>query len=289
MIADFEYFAPKTVKEAVKLLTRYEDSKIIAGGQSLLVVLKQKFITPGYLIDIKNMPGLDYIKSDTKGLKIGALATHGAIEKSPVIKEKFPVLSEMENNVATIQTRNWGTIGGNLSHGDPAGDPAVVFIVLNAKLKITGPDGNRTIEMEEFSKDYLETSLAHNERLTEIQVPVIPAHTGVAHRKLMVMKGDMGTVGCAVAITLEKGNTCKNARIALSNAASVPLRAKAAENLLIGKVINDDLLALAAEAAAAESDPSADVHGSAEYRKEMVKVFVKRVGALALERAMKEN
>ena len=289
MIADFEYFAPKTVEETVNLLTKYEDAKIIAGGQSLLVVLKQRFLAPNYLIDIKNLPGLNYIKYGSEGLRIGALTVHRDLEKNPVIQEQYPVLSEMENNVATVQTRNWGTIGGNLCHGDPAGDPATVFIALNARLIITGPKGERTIDMENFSRDYLEVAMEHNEIMTEIKVPVMPARTGVAHRKLMVMKGDMGTVGCAVAVTLDRDNVCKNARIAVSNAASVPLRAKSAEKVLTGKVINETLLAEAGEAAAAESDPPADVHGSAAYRKEMVKVFVKRVGNLALERALKEN
>jgi CO/xanthine dehydrogenase FAD-binding subunit len=287
MIADFEYFAPKTVEEALSLLTRHKDSKIIAGGQSLLVVLKQRFITPAYLIDIKNLAGLDYIKYDySQGLKIGALTVHRAIEKNPVIRERFSVLSEMENNVATIQTRNWGTIGGNLCHGDPAGDPAAVFIVLQATLWVASPQKERIIDMEKFSRDYLEVALKHNEMLIEIQVPNIPPYTGVAYRKLMVMKGDMGIVGAAVSITLDKKeNVCRDARIALSNAASVTLRARHAEKTLIGNVINDDLLTRAGEAAAAEADPPADVHGSSEYRREMVKVFVKRVARLALEKA----
>jgi len=286
MIADFQYFAPKTVEEALSLLSKHEDSKIIAGGQSLLVVLKQRFLAPAYLIDIKNLPGLDYIKYDEKqGLRIGALAVHRAIEKNPVIKQRFSVLSEMENNVATVQTRNWGTIGGNICHGDPAGDPATVFIVLQAKLLLKSNTKERLIDMEKFSKDYLEVELNHNEMLVEIQVPNVAPHTGIAHRKLMVMKGDMGTVGAAVSITLDRGNVCKDARIAISNAASVPLRAKTAEKILIGNVINDNLLTKAGEAAAVEADPPADMHGSSEYRREMVKVFVPRVARLALEKA----
>jgi carbon-monoxide dehydrogenase medium subunit len=286
MIADFEYFAPKTIEEALSLLSRHKDSKIIAGGQSLLVVLKQRFLAPAYLIDIKNLAGLDYIRYDDKqGLKIGALAVHRAIEMHPVIKQRFSVLSDMENNVATVQTRNWGTIGGNICHGDPAGDPATVFIVLQAKLLLKSKTKERTIDMEKFSKDYLEVSLKHNEMLVEIQVPNVAPHTGLAHRKLMVMKGDMGIVGAAVSITLDKGKICKDARIAISNAASVPLRAKKAEKILIGKIISDNLLAKAGEAAAAEADPPADVHGSSEYRREMVKVFVPRVARLALDKA----
>jgi CO/xanthine dehydrogenase FAD-binding subunit len=288
MIADFEYFASKTVEEALSLLSQYkEEAKIIAGGQSMLIIMKQGLITPEYLIDIKGIAALDYIKYDEgKGLRIGALTIHRAIEKSPVIQEHFGVLSEMERNLATIQTRNWGTISGNLCHGDPAGDPAPALIALNAKLKLASLGRERIIEVEEFSKDYLEVALEPDEMLTEIQIPTPPPHTGIAHEKLMVMKGDMGIVGAAVSITLEPRNgTCKDARIALSNCASTPLRAKKAEKRLIGKVINDALLAEAGEVASTEADPPSDVHGSAEYRREMVKVFVKRVGRIALERA----
>lgn len=288
MIADFEYFAPKTVEEALSLLSQYkEEAKIIAGGQSLLVILKQRLVTPEYLIDIKGISALDYIKYDEgKGLRIGALTLHRAIEKSPVIKKHFGVLSEMEGNLATIQTRNWGTIGGNICHGDPAGDPAPVFIALKAKLKLARLGGERILDMEEFSKDYLEVALDPGEMLSEIQLPIPPPHTGVASEKLMVMKGDMGIVGAAVSITLSpRDGVCQDARIALSNCASTPLRAKKAEKVLIGKNINEGLLTKAGEVASEEVDPPADVHGSAEYRREMVKVFVRRAAIKALERA----
>jgi CO/xanthine dehydrogenase FAD-binding subunit len=290
MIADFEYFAPKSVKEALSLLSKCkEEAKIIAGGQSMLVVMKQRLLTPEYLIDVKGISDLDYINYDEKqGLRIGALTIHRAIEKSPIIQEHFGVLSEMEGNLATIQTRNWGTIGGNLCHGDPAGDPAPVFIALKAKLKLSSPGGERIVDMEEFSEDYLEVALEPDEMLTEIQVPTPSLHTGTAYEKLMVMKGDMGIVGAAVSITLNaKDNVCKDARIALSNCASIPLRAKEAEKTLIGKAINEDLLTEAGEIASKEADPPSDVHGSAEYRRELVKVFVRRVGQIALERAKK--
>ena len=192
----------------------------------------------------------------------------------------------MERNVATIQNRNWGTVGGNLCHGDPAGDPAPVFIVLKAKLKLASPGRERTIDMEEFSEDYLEVALEPGEMLTEIQVPTPPPHTGSAYEKLMVQEGDMAIVGAAVAITLSPGNgVCEDARIALSNVASVPFRVREAEKRLIGKVINDDLLAEAGQAASSEADPPSDTHGSAEYRREMVKVFVRRAAGRALERA----
>lgn len=287
MITDFEYFAPKTVKEAISLLSRYKDAKIIAGGQSLLVIMKQGLLRPEYLIDIKGISALDYVNYDkSKGLRIGALTLHRAIEKSPVIQKHFKVLTEMEQNLATIQTRNWGTIGGNLCHGDPAGDPAPVFTALNAKLKLVSLGRERIISVEEFSKDYLEVALEPGEMLTEIQVPTPPPRTGTGYEKLMVMKGDMGIIGAAVSITLsERDGVCKDARIVLGNAASVPLRVKEAEKVLIGKTINEGLLTKAGEIASREADPPSDVHGSAEYRREMVKVFVRRAARIALEKA----
>jgi carbon-monoxide dehydrogenase medium subunit len=192
----------------------------------------------------------------------------------------------MERNLATIQTRNWGTIGGNLCHGDPAGDPAPVLIALDAKLKLKSLSGERMVAMEGFSKDILEVDLEPDEMLVEIQVPPPRPHTGVAHEKLMVMQGDAGIVGAAVSITLKPGNgVCEDARIVLSNSASIPLRAKEAERCLVGRAINEDLLTEAGEVASKKADPPSDVHASSEYRREMVKVFVKRAAIKAMERA----
>jgi carbon-monoxide dehydrogenase medium subunit len=285
---DFEYMAPKTVKEALSLLSQYQkETKIIAGGQSMLVVMRQGLLAPEYVIDIKALSELDYIEYDErKGLIIGALTTHREIEKSPVIMKPFRVLSEMERNLATIQTRNWGTIGGHLCHGDPAGDPAPIFIVLNARLKLISEGKERIIEMENFSKDMLEVDLLPGEMLSEIQIANPRPHTGVAYEKLMVMQGDAAIVGAAVSITLKAGDgICEDARIALSNAASVPLRAKEAEKRMIGKTITLALLDEVGQVASQEADPPADVHGSSEYRKEMIKVYVRRAAVKALERA----
>jgi carbon-monoxide dehydrogenase medium subunit len=233
---------------------------------------------------------LDYITYDERnGLRIGALTTHRAIEKSPLIQKHFRVISEMERNLATIQTRNWGTIGGNLCHGDPAGDPAPVLIALDAKLKLKSQCGERIVAMEGFSRDMLEVDLEPDEMLIEIQVPVPKPHTGVAHEKLMVMQGDAGIVGAAVSITLKPGDgVCEEVRIVISNAASVPLRVREAEKRLIGKMVDDHLITEAGDVASAVVDPPSDVHASAEYRREMVKVFVKRAAINALERAKGE-
>jgi len=288
MIRDFEYLTPKTLEEALTLLDKYGDEcKVIAGGQSLLILMKQGLVAPEYLIDIKGITELNYIKSDAKeGLRIGALTPHRAIEKSPVVRNGFAVLAEMENRLASIQTRNWGTIGGNLCHGDPAGDPAPVLIALNANLKMASLKGERNMAVEDFSLDYFETALEPGELLTEIQVPVVPPHTGTAYTKFTVIESDLATVGVAVSITLSSSDDiCQDVRVALGAAAPTPMRAKQAEAVLRGKKITDNLLKEAGEIASTEAEPISDIYASEEYRRELVKVLVKRVGKEALVRA----
>ena len=287
MIRDFEYFAPKTLKEALTLLDKYgDDCKIIGGGQSLLILMRQGLVAPQYLISIKGLSELSYIKDTKEGLNIGALTTHRAIEKSPVIQKKFSVLADMEQRLASIQTRNWGTIGGNLCHGEPAGDPAPVLIALKATLTTTSLKGERNTAVEDFSLDYFETALEPGELLTEIQLPAASPHTGTAYTKFNVIQSDLATVGVAVSITLGSGDgICQDIRIALGASAPTPMRAKQAEEVLRGKKITDNLLKKAGEVASTEAQPISDIAASEEYRRELVRVLVARVGNEALARA----
>jgi carbon-monoxide dehydrogenase medium subunit len=288
MIRDFEYFSPKTLEEALTLLDKYGDEcKVIAGGQSLLILMRQRLVMPEYLIDIKGISELNYIESDAEeGLKIGALTTHRAIEKSPAMRNGFRVLAEMERRLASIQTRNWGTIGGNICHGDPAGDPAPVLIALNATLTTASLKGERNMAVEDFSLDYFETALEPGELLTEIQVPAAPPHTGTAYTKFNVIQSDLATVGVAVSITLGASDgLCQDIRIALGAVALTPMRAKQAEEVLRGKRITDNLLKEAGEIASTEVEPISDILASEEYRRELVRVLVARVGKEALARA----
>jgi len=290
MIGNFEYFAPKTLQEALTFLDKYGDKcKVIAGGQSLLILMRQGLVAPEYLISIKGISSLNYIRSDLKeGLRIGALTPHRVVEKSAIIRSQFAVLAEMENKLASIQTRNWGTFGGNLCHGDPAGDPAPVLIALSASAKVASLKGERSIALEGFFLDYFETALQPGELLTEILVPPMPARTGAAYTKFNVIETDMATVGVAVSITLSPNrDTCESARIALGASAPVPIRAKHAENVLKGKKITDDLLEEAGKIASSEAKPISDIHASESYRRELAKVLVKRVGKEALARAIK--
>jgi carbon-monoxide dehydrogenase medium subunit len=288
MLQDFEHLAPKTLKEALALLDEHQDEcKVIAGGQSLLILMRQGLLAPEYLIDIKGVSELDYIKSDAKeGLKIGALTTHRTIEKSPAMKNGFGILAEMEHSLASIQTRNWGTIGGNLCHGEPAGDPAPVLMALNATLTTASVRGERNMALEDFFVDYFETALEPAELLTEIQVPTVPPHSGTAYTKFNIIEHDIATVGVAVSITLDSDdNKCRDARIVVGACGPTPIRAKQAEEVLRGKKITDKRLREAGQEAAQEAEPISDISASEEYRRELVRVLVARVGKEALARA----
>lgn len=288
MIRDFEYLSPKTLEEALTSLDEHQDEcKVIAGGQSLLILMRQGLLSPEYLIDIKGVSELNYIESDAKqGLRIGALTTHRAIEKSPAMKNGFGVLAEMEHRLASIQTRNWGTIGGNICHGDPAGDPAPVLIALNATLSTASLGGTRNMAVEDFSLDFFESALEPGELLTEIQVPAAPPHTGTAHTKFNIIESDVATVGVAVSFTLDSGDgKCRDARIVLGACAPTPMRAKQAEEALRGKKITDRLLKEAGQKASEEAEPVSDISASEEYRRQLVKVLVGRMGKEALARA----
>ncbi len=292
MINDFNYLRPKNLEEALEFLSQYKDEcKIICGGQSLLIIMRQGLIAPEYLIDIKHLKELDYIEFDPeKGLRIGATTTHRSIEKSSLIKEKYPVLVEMEKKLASVQTRNWGTIGGNLAHGDPASDPATTLIALGASVKVGSKRGERVIPLEEFFVDYFETVLEEDEMILEVQVPPPPPRTGTTFEKFTIIEAEMGIVSVATSVTLEEdGKTCKAARIALGGAAPTPLRAKKAEGILIGKELNDEIFEEAGRIASEECEPISDIHASEEYRRHLVSVLTKRLLKSSMERAKSQQ
>ena len=288
---DFEYLAATTVEEALDLLSQHKDDNynIIAGGQSLNTAMKHRLIAPEYVIDIKNISDLEYIKFDEKeGLKIGALATHRSLEKSPIVREKYSVLCEMEENVASVETRNWGTVAGDLCNADPAADPAPPLIALDAKLTIASKGEERTVDAEEFAVDFFATTVQPGEMVTEIQIPVLPPNTGVYFTKYAQMLGDYAVASVAVLITLDKKkDVCANARIGLAGVGSAPIRAKKAEEVLKGKKITEALLAEAAEVVKTEISPVSGLEGSADYKRELAGTLLKRVGKEALQRAQK--
>jgi carbon-monoxide dehydrogenase medium subunit len=246
-------------------------------------------IAPEYLIDIKGLSDLDYIKFDEKeGLKIGALATHRSLEKSQIVREKYSVLCEMEENVASVETRNWGTVIGDLCNADPAADPAPPLIALDATLTVASKGEERTVAAEEFAVDFFETTVQPGEMVTEIQIPVMPPNSGAYFTKYSQMLGDYALASVAVLITLDKKKeVCTGARIGLAGVASAPVRAKKAEDVLKGKKITEALLAEAAEAVKTEINPISGIEGSEDYKRELAGTLLKRVGKVALERAQK--
>jgi len=288
MIRDFVYLRPHTVKEVLDLLEQHKDGyKIICGGQSLLILMRQGLVAPNYLIDIKRIDELNYINFDPKeGLRMGATTTHRAIEKSSLIGEQYPILVDMEENLASIQTRNWGTIGGNLAHADPAGDPGAVLIAMNATARMANKKRERTMPLEEFFLDYFETALEEGELLLEVQVPVAPPKTATAYEKFTIIKNDQAIASVAASVTLANDNvSCKDARIVLGAAAPTPKRAKEAEQLLVGQKLNGGLLDRVAEKASEKAEPVTDIHATEAYRRQLVKALTKKVAKKAWEQA----
>jgi carbon-monoxide dehydrogenase medium subunit len=274
------------MKEALQMLKEHEDEcKVICGGQSLLVIMRQGLVSPEYVIDIKRLEDANYLTYDAKdGLKIGATCTHRTIEHSAMIKEKYPALEAMEEKLASIQVRNWGTIAGNLAHGDPAGDPAPVLIAMGGSVKLGSTKGERVIPLDEFYPDLFETVMDHDELIVEVQVPPRPAKSATKYQKFNLLESDMGLIGVAVTVTMD-GDKCKDARVVLGSAAPTVIRAKEAEQVLIGATLDDTVFEKAGEAAAAECEPVADIHASEEYRRHLIKVLTKRMAKAAWEQA----
>jgi carbon-monoxide dehydrogenase medium subunit len=287
MISDFTYLKPGSVKEALEMLAEHQDDcKIICGGQSLLVIMRQGLVSPEYVIDIKGLKDANYLTYDAKdGLKIGATCTHRTVEKSAQVLEKYPVLVEMERKLASIQVRNWGTVAGNLAHGDPAGDPAPVLIAMNGAVKLGSTKGERVVPLDEFYPDLFETVMNHDEIIVEVQVPPRPAKTATRYQKFNLLDSDMGLIGVAVTVTLNGGGVCKDARVVLGSAAPTVIRSGEAEKTLIGARLDDAVFEKAGEAAASECSPVSDIHASEEYRRHLVRVLTKRMAKAAWEQA----
>jgi carbon-monoxide dehydrogenase medium subunit len=288
MIHDFTYLKPGTLQEALSMLADHKDEcKIICGGQSLLVVMRQGMVVTDYLIDIKGLDELSYITYDEKeGLKIGATTTHRTIEKSELIKQKCPILVDVEKKVASIQIRNWGSIAGNLAHGDAqAGDLAPSLIALSTKVKLASSKGSRIMPLEEFYTGFFENAMSNEELMVEVQVPPVRPRTATAYTKFNLIGNDQGIVGVASTVTVDQSGACQEARIVLGNAGVIPIRAKNAEQVLRGKKLGDKLLEEAGEAAAGEAEPVSDIHASEEYRRHLIRVLTKRMVKRAWEQA----
>ncbi len=282
--AAFEYFAPATVKEAIGLLEKHgDDAKVLAGGHSLLPIMKFRLAQPKVVVDIGRIPGLDGIAVANDRITIGALATHDAVEHSAALKEKCPLLPETAAVIGDMQVRNRGTIGGSLAHSDPAADYPGAVLALDAEIVATGPKGARTIAAQKFFVDMLTTALQPTEIITEVRVPVLAKGTASAYMKHPHPASGYAVVGVAVVLTASGGKVQRVA-IGINGVSGKAYRASAVEKALQGQALDEKTVAAAAAHAADGVDVQSDLYASAEFRAHLASVYTKRAVLLAASR-----
>lgn len=290
VLPQFEYLAPKTVGEACNLLLELgSTAKVMAGATDLIPPMKDKVITPEYIIDLKKIPGLDYLEYDEKeGLKIGALTTLRGIETSPLVKEKNPAIAHAAKVVASTQIRAKGTMAGNICNASPSCDTAPNLLAQGAKILVQGSNKDRVIKIDDFFLGVKKTSLEPGEIVTGIVIPPLAENESAAYIKHAVRKAmDLAIIGVAVKIRVEKG-ICTDAKVALGAVAATPIRAPRAEEALIGNALTEEVIVKASEEAMNSCHPISDIRASAEYRKDMIRVFTKRAIKQAMERLQNE-
>jgi len=286
---EFDYHAPKTLDEAVALLTEFgDDAKILAGGQSLIPAMRFRLAQPPILIDINNIDGLAYIHEENGHLSIGSMTRESAVDESALVHQKYQLLADTAHVIADPLVRNLATVGGNIAHADPANDHPAAMLAYNAEVFAQGPAGTRAIAIDDFFVDLFENALADNEILTEIRIPTPGPNNGGAYLKMERKVGDYAISAVAVQLTMD-GDRCTAARIGLTNVSPVPMRATGAEAALIGQVVTDEVLENAGKAAAAECDPSKDLRGTVEYKRDLTRILVKRAVRKAIDRAKGET
>ena len=272
----FEYHTPRSVREAVALLGQLgSEAKLLAGGHSLLPMMKLRFAEPTHLIDINRIPELRGIREDGHKVVIGAMTVENDLITSPILQAKVPLLAEAAQLIADPQVRSRGTIGGDIAHGDPGNDHPALSLAMEASFVLEGPKGRRTVVADGFFLGTYMTLLEENEVMCEIHVPAFAQGTGWAYEKLKRKTGDWATAGCAV-VMRRQGDRITHVRIALTNVASTALRAEAAEQSLLGQALTPSTLQVAADAATAICEPAEDLRGDAEYKTAMAGQMVKR-------------
>lgn len=284
--APFEYFAPKTIDEALQLLSRYgEDGKILAGGQSLMPLMSLRLARPRAVIDINRLSALEYISQGAEGeLVIGALTRQRSLEHSSVVKDRNPLLAATMPLIGHFQIRNRGTLGGSLAHADPAAELPAVSLALGAEFVVKNQRGERMISAEEFFLGAMTTTIEPTELLTEIRFPAWPSGSAWAIEEVARRQGDFAIVGIVALLQLDGSGLCEKAGIALFGVGDRPLRMIQGEQILCGQRPEPSIFAEVAEAAAAGLDPVSDVHGSKEYRKEAAACLIRRALQTALEK-----
>ncbi len=282
----FDYHAPGTLDEAVALLERLGDeAKVLSGGQSLLPLLKLRLGDAGHLVDIGRIPGLTGITESDGYLRIGGATRESDLERSDLVREKYPILLDTAVVIADPLVRNRATVGGNLAHGDPANDHPATMLALGAEVVARGPGGERTIPITDFFVGLFATALAPAEILTEIRIPIPPPRSGGAYVKLERKVGDFATAAAAAQVTLGDQGEIVRAGIGLTNAGPTPIKAAAAEQCLVGRQPDAAAVAEAARLASEATSPSADRRGSVEYKRDMARVLTGRAVTLAVQRA----
>jgi len=283
--AAFDYRAPKTLDEALKLLKeRGDDAKVMAGGQSLIPLLKLRFAQPALIVDIGRLPGLDGIKKQDGHVSIGALVRHVDVERSKELQGWLPIMGEAVHWIADPLVRNRGTVVGSVCHADPQGDWGSVMLALGADVVARSASGERVIHATDFFTGPFTTALRPDELATEIRIPVPAGAAGGAYNKLERKVGDFATVAVAVQVELKDGKVGK-AGIGMTSVGATNLKATAAEKALAGKDPTDSAIAEAAKLAAAAAEPKADLRGSVDYKRDLVRVFVQRGLKTAVARA----
>ena len=281
----FEYDRPSALEEALELLTRYGDeAKVLAGGQSLIPMMKLRFASPSRLIDVNRIPGLDGIEEREGALRIGALVRHNQLAESEVVRSRYPTIATAAPQIADPLVRNLGTIGGSLTHCDPSGDLGAVMLSLEASVLLRSIDGEREVPIGEFLADTFQSSIAPTELLTEVRVPMPAARSGGAYLKLERKVGDYATVAVAVSLSMEDG-AIGTIGIGLTSVGLTNLKATSAEQALVHAEPSEEAFAEAGRLAAGAANPVEDVRGSIAYKRHMVEVFVRRGLTRAVEMA----
>jgi carbon-monoxide dehydrogenase medium subunit len=284
--AAFDYYAPKHIKEVLGLLGKLkDDAKIIAGGHSLIPMMKLRLAQPKHLVDLRKVSGLSGIKLNGKALAIGAMTTHWEIESSATVKSKLPVLSEVASVIGDPAVRNKGTLGGSLAHADPAADWPAAMIALDAELVCEGPKGKRKVAADQWFLGLMATALQDKEILVQVRVPLPAAGSGAAYMKFPHPASRFAVVGVCAAVTLDKQGTCVKASVAVTGAGTKAVRAKGVEAALVGKKLDAAAIEAAAQKAAEGVDVQADLQGSVEYKAHLCRVFAKRAITEAVKRA----
>jgi carbon-monoxide dehydrogenase medium subunit len=274
--ASFEYYAPTTLDEALSVLERYGDeAKVLAGGQSLIPLMKLRFASPRALVDLNGIDGHDQLYEDNGMLNIGALVRHKTCERSDLLRSRYAVLADAAPQISDPIVRNRGTVAGSLAHADPQGDWGSALLAAGAQVQVQGPDGSRAIPLNDFFLGPFTTALEPTEIVTWVQVPDPGPKAGGAYCKLERRVGDFATVAVGVHISFSNGGV-ERAGIALTGVGPRNLRAEAAEQALAGRELDDEAIAEAARLAADAAEPRDDIRGSAEYKRNVIRVFTER-------------